>query len=221
MGGAAVGGRGCSSILRALARSSLPWPTAFVLRPRMRFEVAAAYAMGIGLPLLETLRRRTNFETISGYVDDFLAGALLLYAARAFSRWRPSGPVLLVVAWSSLAGGLYGSFFGPAREQREPRRRRASKHHRRHYQGHPLPDRTDRRRPVGTDGDLESARVRVRPRPVEVGCLGRDIARRRSERRRLRSAKPPSTTSEGEGTPWRWRTLTMPGSSAERPTTQR
>jgi hypothetical protein len=112
MGGAAVGGRGCSSILRALARSSLPWPTAFVLRPRMRFEVAAAYAMGIGLPLLETLRRRTNFETISGYVDDFLAGALLLYAARAFSRGRPSGPVLLVVAWSSLAGGLYGSFFG-------------------------------------------------------------------------------------------------------------
>ena len=77
----------------------------------MRFEHAAAYAMGIGLPLLEALRRRTNFETISGYVDDFIAGGLLLYAARAVSRGRPSGRVLLVMAWAVLSGGLYGSFF--------------------------------------------------------------------------------------------------------------
>src|SRR4029453_10686409 len=49
----------------------------------IRNEVTAAYAMGIMLPLLETLRRRTNFETISGYVDDYIAGALLLYAAYA------------------------------------------------------------------------------------------------------------------------------------------
>ena len=77
----------------------------------MRFELAAAYAMGIGLPLLEALRRRTNFDTISGYVDDFIAGGLLLYAARAVSRGRPNGPVLLVAAWAVLCGGLYGSFF--------------------------------------------------------------------------------------------------------------
>jgi hypothetical protein len=78
----------------------------------MRFEHAAAYAMGVGLPLLEALRRRTNFETIAGYVDDFIAGALLLYAARAVSRGKPGGPVLLAVAWAVLSGGLYGSFFG-------------------------------------------------------------------------------------------------------------
>jgi hypothetical protein len=77
----------------------------------MRFEHAAAYAMGIGLPLLETLRRRTNFDTIAGYVDDFIAGAFLLYAARAVSRGRPNGPVLLVAAWAVLCGGLYSSFF--------------------------------------------------------------------------------------------------------------
>jgi hypothetical protein len=77
----------------------------------MRFELAAAYAMGVALPLLETLRRRTNFETIAGYVDDFIAGGLLLYAARAVSRGKPSGPVLLVAAWAILCGGLYGSFF--------------------------------------------------------------------------------------------------------------
>ena len=77
----------------------------------MRFELTAAYAMGVALPLLETLRRRTHFETISGYVDDFIAGGLLLYAARAVSRGKPSGPVLLVLAWAVLCGGLYGSFF--------------------------------------------------------------------------------------------------------------
>lgn len=78
---------------------------------RMRFELVAAYAMGIGLPVLEMLRRRTNFETISGYVDDFIAGGLLLYAARAVSQKKPRGPVLLVAAWAVLCGGLYGSFF--------------------------------------------------------------------------------------------------------------
>lgn len=77
----------------------------------MRFEHAAAYAMGVGLPLLEVLRRRANFETVAGYVDDFIAGALLLWAARAVSRGKPSGPVLLVLAWAALSGGLYGSFF--------------------------------------------------------------------------------------------------------------
>ncbi len=78
----------------------------------MRFEHAAAYAMGVGLPLLEALRRKTDFSTISGYVDDFLAGGLLLYAARATSKGRASGPVWLLLAWATLAGGLYGSFFG-------------------------------------------------------------------------------------------------------------
>jgi hypothetical protein len=67
--------------------------------------------MGVLLPVLETLRRRTNFETISGYVDDYIAGALLLYAAHAVTRGRRSGPVLLVMAWAVLSGGLYGSFF--------------------------------------------------------------------------------------------------------------
>ena len=78
----------------------------------MRFEHAAAYGMGVGLPFLEALRRKTNFEFIASYVDDFIAGALLLWAARAVSRGKPSGPVLLVMAWATLSGGLYGSFFG-------------------------------------------------------------------------------------------------------------
>jgi hypothetical protein len=77
----------------------------------MRFEHVTAYAMGVALPLLEVLRRRTNFDTISGYVDDFIAGGLLLYAAHATTRGKPSGPVLLAAAWGVLCGGLYNSFF--------------------------------------------------------------------------------------------------------------
>lgn len=77
----------------------------------MRFEVAAAWAMGIGLPLLEALRRKTNFEHLHSYVDDFIAGGLLLYAAHATTQARRNGPVLLVAAWAVLCGGLYGSFF--------------------------------------------------------------------------------------------------------------
>jgi hypothetical protein len=77
----------------------------------MRFEVGAAYAMGVGLPLLEASRRRTNFENFHSYVDDFIIGGLLLYAAYAVTRERRSGPVLLVIAWAVLSGGLYGSFF--------------------------------------------------------------------------------------------------------------
>lgn len=77
----------------------------------MRFELAAAYVMGVALPALEVMRRRTNFDSISSYVDDFIAGGLLLYAARSVSRQKSSGPVLLVAAWAILCGGLYSSFF--------------------------------------------------------------------------------------------------------------
>ena len=76
----------------------------------MRFEHRAAYVMGVVLPLLETARRRTNFDTISGYVDDFIAGTLLLYAARAVSTGKPSGPAWLVAAWA--ANGIFLLFGG-------------------------------------------------------------------------------------------------------------
>jgi len=64
-----------------------------------------------GLPLLEAMRRKTNFENFHSYVDDFVVGALLLYAARAVTRERANGPVMLVVAWALFCGGLNGSFF--------------------------------------------------------------------------------------------------------------
>ena len=78
----------------------------------MRFEVVAAYVMGISLPALEIVRRRTNFENVSTYVDDIIVGALLLYAARAVTKSKANSSMLLVAAWAILVGGCYGSFFG-------------------------------------------------------------------------------------------------------------
>lgn len=77
-----------------------------------KFEVSAAYAMGIILPVLEVARRRTNFDDVPAYIDDLIIGALLLWAARAASRRHPLGPGLLVAAWGLLCGGLWSSFFG-------------------------------------------------------------------------------------------------------------
>lgn len=77
----------------------------------MRVEVRAAYIMGILLPVLETIRRGTDFSNIPTYIDDFLIGAFLLYAASSVSRGKANGSVMLVAAWAVLCGGLYASFF--------------------------------------------------------------------------------------------------------------
>jgi len=79
---------------------------------RYRFEVGAAFVLGVALPVLEVCRRRTNFSDIPGYIDDFIIGALLFFAARSVVQQRPYGRVLLVAAWGILCGGLWSSFFG-------------------------------------------------------------------------------------------------------------
>jgi hypothetical protein len=76
------------------------------------FPVSAAYVLGVILPVLETARRRTNFDDIPGYIDDFIIGALLLWGARSVSRGRVHGPALLTAAWGILCGGMWTSFFG-------------------------------------------------------------------------------------------------------------
>jgi hypothetical protein len=79
---------------------------------RYRFEVVAAYFLGVALPVLEVCRRRTDFSDIPGYIDDFIVGALLLFAARSATRERPYSRTLLAAAWGILCGGLWSSFFG-------------------------------------------------------------------------------------------------------------
>ena len=78
----------------------------------MRFEVGAAYILGVLLPLGETIRRWGKIESITSYADDLLIGGLLLVAAWSVTRGRSWGNALLIAAWGMLCGGLYYSFFG-------------------------------------------------------------------------------------------------------------
>jgi hypothetical protein len=84
----------------------------------MRFEVIAAFVMGILLPLLETCRRGITYWAIdfTTMFEDYLAGALLLVGAWATYRMRGWGPVFLVLAWASLLGLLGSSFWGQLEE---------------------------------------------------------------------------------------------------------
>ena len=79
----------------------------------MRFEVTAALAIGILLPVLETCRRgisewSVDFTTM---FEDYLAGALLLIGGWAAYRDRPWGRLFLVVAWAWFTGLMSGSLF--------------------------------------------------------------------------------------------------------------
>jgi hypothetical protein len=84
----------------------------------MRFEVIAAFVIGVLLPVLETARRgighwAVNFTTM---FEDYLAGALLLVGGWAAYRSRSWGAVFLVLAWAYFSGLMTSSFVGQLEE---------------------------------------------------------------------------------------------------------
>ena len=79
----------------------------------MRLEIGAAFAIGILLPVLETVRRgvgewAVDFTTM---FEDHVAGVLLLTGAWAAHRGRTWGALFLVVAWSYVTGLMSSSVF--------------------------------------------------------------------------------------------------------------
>ncbi len=79
----------------------------------MRFEVAAAFAMGALLPVLETCRRGISHWGVefTTMFEDYVAGALLLVGAWAAYQRRTWGPMFLVLAWAYFAGLMGSSFW--------------------------------------------------------------------------------------------------------------
>ena len=84
----------------------------------MRFEVIAAFAIGVLLPLLETARRGISHWTINftTMFEDYLAGALLLVGGWAAYRAKSWGAVFLVLAWASFSGLMTSSFLNQLEE---------------------------------------------------------------------------------------------------------
>lgn len=79
----------------------------------MRFEVAAAFVVGILLPILETARRGISHWAVefTTMFEDYVAGALLLIGAWAAYRQRSWGAVFLVLAWGYFTGLMSSSFW--------------------------------------------------------------------------------------------------------------
>ena len=84
----------------------------------MRFEVIAAFVIGVLLPVLETGRRgistwAVNFTTM---FEDYLAGALLLVGGWAAYRSKSWGALFLVLAWAYFSGLMTSSFVSQLEE---------------------------------------------------------------------------------------------------------
>src|SRR5262245_23464588 len=80
----------------------------------MRFEVVAAFAIGVLLPALETARRGMGHWAINAttMLEDYLAGAVLLFAGWCALRRAPFARRLLLAAWAGVAGMMTLSLMG-------------------------------------------------------------------------------------------------------------
>ena len=80
----------------------------------LRFEVIAAFAIGILLPFLETCRRGISEwgVDVTTMLEDYLGGALLLIGAWATYTEKRWGALFLVVAWAGVSSMIFVSFLG-------------------------------------------------------------------------------------------------------------
>ena len=78
----------------------------------MRFEVIAAFAIGLLLPVLETVRRGISHWAVdfTTMFEDYLGGAMLLIGGWAAYRAKSWGATFLVLAWASISGLMTSSF---------------------------------------------------------------------------------------------------------------
>lgn len=79
----------------------------------MRFEVIAAFVVGLLLPVMETARRGIGHWAVefTTMFEDYVSGALLLLGAWATTRSRPWGSTFLLLAWAYFTGLMSSSFW--------------------------------------------------------------------------------------------------------------
>lgn len=79
----------------------------------MRAAYIAAWIMAFVFIAGETLRRGLSYLSVNAttMVEDYLCGALLLWAAIFWYQRRPLAPKLMAVAWAYATGGMFVPFF--------------------------------------------------------------------------------------------------------------
>src|SRR5262245_32254616 len=84
----------------------------------MRFEVTAAFFIGVLLPVLETVRRGLGYWSVefTTMFEDYVGGAMLLIAAWAAVRGLRWASPFLLVAWSAVTGMMTLSFVSQIEE---------------------------------------------------------------------------------------------------------
>ncbi len=71
--------------------------------------------MGIFLPAAETVRRINqilDFSAFFSWFDDYILGAVLLWAAYSVFRQTKNSTAYLIAAWGIATGALFLSFLG-------------------------------------------------------------------------------------------------------------
>jgi hypothetical protein len=85
----------------------------------LRYSRYAAWVGGVLIPLLESIRRWGTGNYLL-WLDDYLVGAALLFAAWQAGRDNPSGRPWLAAAWAFACGIGYSSFVGHWLRMDEP-----------------------------------------------------------------------------------------------------
>ena len=79
----------------------------------MKIVHILTYVMAVVFIVVETSRRGLDYFSINAttMVEDYLCGALLLWAALFWSRKHRMAPELMAGAWAYATGGMFVPFF--------------------------------------------------------------------------------------------------------------
>ena len=81
----------------------------------LNYSKSAAIALGIFLPVAETIRRwhqMSDWHYFISWFDDYLLGGFLLFAAYQAHKNIVAGQKYLAAAWGAGTAALFLSFFG-------------------------------------------------------------------------------------------------------------
>ena len=89
----------------------------------LTFSKKAAFALGLFLPVAETIRRwhqMSDWHYFISWFDDYLLGGFLLFAAWQAHKNMVTGQKFLAAGWGAGTAALFLSFFGQLEKLSKP-----------------------------------------------------------------------------------------------------